>query len=306
MLSIALILLALALTGVALFFFIRSRELTSQVRQAEVAWQRTEEAYTVELAKLEKIRHIPEIIEKARRAKADVEAKLAEAQRRSDEILQRAVEEALAQSKKLRAEGERQLEASKVAGQELLGEAETLKAEAQEALKIAKWQAQNALDEAGKEAKVIASKARKDAKEKREKSEAALNLATNYALEIRQKAERRAQEIAGEAFEAKGRLKDYEATALALQNRIERYEGVYPVPPAHILDELAEEFGFNNAGGKLKLARERTRLMQKNGTAATCGYPEGWKKDHALKFVLSTFDGGQADPGDQGRLCLGQ
>src|SRR5206468_2152745 len=110
-------------------------------------------------------------------------------------------------------------------------------------------------------------------------------------LEIRQRAEQRAREIAGEAYETKGKLKDYQAAAQALQNRIENYGDVYVVPPAHILDELAEEFGFSKAGEKLKLARERTNLMQANGIAATCGYPDGWKKDHALKFVLSTFNG---------------
>ena len=175
-------------------------------------------------------------------------------------------------------------------------------------MKVAKLQAQAVLDESQKEAKEIASKARKDAKEKREKAEAALDLVTIYALEIRQKAEQRAREIAGEAYEAKGKVKDYRATAQALQNRIEKYEGVYLVPPTHILDELAEEFGFSKAGEKLKLARERTKLMQANGTAATCGYADGWKKDHALKFVLSTFNGkvdtvlSRVKPGNQGRL----
>ncbi len=91
----------------------------------------------------------------------------------------------------------------------------------------------------------MASKARRDAKEKKEKAEAALNLATTYAQMIRQRAEQRAQEIAGEAYEARGKLKDYQAAAQALQNRIEKYEGVYPVPPEHILDELAQEFGFS-------------------------------------------------------------
>ena len=135
-----------------------------------------------------------------------------------------------------------------------------------------------------------------------------MNSATRYALEIRQKAEQRAKEIAGEAYEAKGKLKDYLASAQALENRIEKYEGVYLVPPAHILDELAEEFGFSKAGERLKLARERTRLMQQNGTAATCGYPDGWKKDHALKFVLGTFNGkvdtilSRVRSGNQGKL----
>ncbi len=133
-------------------------------------------------------------------------------------------------------------------------------------------------------------------------------LASGFATEIRHRAEQRAREIAGEAYEARGKVKDYEAAVQALQNRIAKYEGVYLVPPAHILDELVEEFGFSKAGEKLKLARERTKLMQANGSAASCGYADGWKKDHALKFVLSTFNGkvdtilARVKPGNQGRL----
>jgi T5orf172 domain/Domain of unknown function (DUF4041) len=71
---------------------------------------------------------------------------------------------------------------------------------------------------------------------------------------------------------------------------------------------MAEQFGFSKAGEKLKLARERTTLMQANGTAATCGYADGWKRDHALKFVLSTFNGkvdtvlSRVKPDNQGKL----
>jgi F0F1-type ATP synthase membrane subunit b/b' len=303
-----LLLFSAALTGAALYFFFRSNELHSQLRQAAEAWQQKEEAYTSELAGLEKIRHIPDIIERARKSKEQVEAKLAEAQRRADEILRRAVAEAQVLNRKLRDEAERDLARSKAEGQKLLRDAETLKAEGLEALRVAKLQAQNVLDESQKEAKEIASRARKDAKEKREKAGAALDLAMKYALEIRQRAEQRAKEIAGEAYEAKGKLNDYQATARALQNRIEKYEGLYLVPAAHILDELAEEFGFSKAGEKLKLAREMTKLMQANGTAVTCGYPDGWKKDHALKFVLSTFNGkvdtvlSRVRTGNQGKL----
>ena len=290
MLYLILMVSCLGLFAATLFYFIRSSELSAQLRGSAEAWQTKEDAYISELDKLEKIRHIPDVIEKARRTKADTEAKLTEAERRADEIVQRSLVEAQERSKKLRAE------------------AESLKAEAVEALRVAKWQAQNTLEEAQKEAKDLSSKARTDTKEAREKTKAALEQAINYALEIRQKAERRADEVAGEAYEAKGRLRDYEATAQALKNRIEKYEGVYIVPASHVLDELAEEFGFNNAGAKLKLARERTKLMQSNGTAATCGYPEGWKKEHALKFVLSTFNGkvdtilSRLKPGNQGKL----
>jgi hypothetical protein len=285
-----LLLFLFGLTGVALFYFLRSNELNSLLHQASEEWRQREDAYTSELNKLEKLRHIPDVIEKSRRAKEQAEAKLADADRRADQILQQALVEAQAQSQQLREETERQL------------------VEDREASKVARWQAQNALDEARKEARELASNARKDAKEKKEKGEATLSMATEYAQMIRQKAEQRAKEIAGEAYEAKGKLNDYQAAAQALKNRIGKCEGIYMVPPAHILDELADEFGFSKAGEKLKLARETTKLIRRNGRAAICDYPDGWKKEHALKFVLNTFDGkvdtilSRVKSGNQGKL----
>jgi Meiotically up-regulated gene 113/Domain of unknown function (DUF4041) len=290
MLYAILVFVCLGSFAAALFYFLRSNELASQIRQESQAWQDKEDAYTSELAKLEKIRHIPDIIEKARKTKADTEAKLAEARRQADEILQRGLADAQERSRKVMAAADKQA------------------AEAAEALRVAKWQAQNLLEAAQVEAKEIASKTRKDAKEKRESVQTALDQTTLYAMEIRQKADRRAEEIAGEAYLVKGKLRDFEATAAAFKNRIEKYEGIYVVPATHVLDELAEEFGFNNAAARLKLARDRTRLMQSNGTAASCAYPDGWKKDHTLKFVLGTFNGkvdtvlSRLKPGNQGKL----
>ncbi|MHC5539398.1 GIY-YIG nuclease family protein [Singulisphaera rosea] len=301
MLYLILGIVCLGLFAAALFFFLRSNELSTQIKAAQDDWRLKEDDYTSELAKLEKIRHIPNVVEKARRTQAEVEAKLAEADRaatervsdanrRAEEIVHRALAEAQDRS------------------QQIKSQAETLKSEATESLRLAKWQAQNALDEAQKEAKDLASKARKDTKEKRDKAESTLEQAIAYALEIRQKADHRATEIAGEAYEAKGKLRDYEAAIHAIENRIKKYDGVFIIPATHLLDELAGDFGFQDAGTRLKLARERTKRMQENGTAATCGYSEGWKKEHALKFVLGTFNGkidtilSRLKPGNQGKL----
>ncbi len=290
MLYLILGLMYLGLFAAALFYFLRSREFSAQLRATMDTWRVKEDAYAQDLAKLEKFSHIPDIVERARKTKADTEAKLNEAQKRADEILSHARAEGQEQSKRLRAE------------------AEALRLEAVEAVRVAKQRSQSALEEAQAEAKELASKARKDAKEKREKTELALSQALNYAFEIRQKADKRAIEIAGEAYEAKGKLRDYEAAAQAFQNRIEKYEGIYVVPATHVLDELAGEFGFHNAGSRLKLARDRAKRLLENNTAATCGYPEGWKRDHAIKFVLSTFNGkvdtvlSRLKPGNQGKL----
>ena len=52
MLYVFLFLLCFALLAAALFYFFRSNELHSQLRQAAEAWQKQEELYTSELDKL--------------------------------------------------------------------------------------------------------------------------------------------------------------------------------------------------------------------------------------------------------------
>ena len=66
MFYVVLLLLFFALTAAALFYFFRSNELNSQLLQASEAWRQKEEAYTSELDKLEKMRHIPDVIEKCK------------------------------------------------------------------------------------------------------------------------------------------------------------------------------------------------------------------------------------------------
>jgi len=297
----------------------RIRELDRDLVGTRDAWARQEAAFLAELAKLEKLRHLPGIIERTERASHAADVKMAEATRSAEDVVRRAKHEADAIVGRAKVVAQYEAELIRDANQAELAnawaavhgaktETSALKHQAREALETARAQARTALDEAMVEARDLASKARKDAKEKREQSKAALDQVTKYALEIREQAERRAWEIAGEGYGAKGRVNELQAEAEALQNRIKNYEGVYLVPPAHILDELADEFGFSKAGEKLKLARERSRIMQENGTAATCGYSDGWKQDHALKFVLGTFNGkvdtvlARVKPGNQGKL----
>jgi hypothetical protein len=269
----------LGLIGAAVYFFLKSRELATQFRAAAEAWDSKEDAYASELAKFEKITHIPDIIERARRTNADVEAKLAEAERRAYAIVQQSVQEAQERSRKVAAETEQLRAHAQERIRKVTADADQLRADAREALQTAKRQAQAALEEAQKEAKELASKARKEAKEKREKSDRAMLQALNYSQEIRQKADRRAEEIAGEAYKAKGKLRDYELAIEALQNKIANYEGVYLIPESHILDELAADFGFDHAGSRLKLARERTKLMRERGRPRPAAIPTAGKRN---------------------------
>lgn len=302
------------------------RELQEQRdrHSAEMGGLKKESAATIddllaELAKLEKFRHIPNVIEKSRKLEAEISAKLTQAQEHADETVLVAhrevermkarmaakVDEAEQRAAEMVQEANREAEAIK---HKILAEMDSDAKKAKEALRVAQWQANNLIEEAQQQAKQIASQARKEAKEKTQKVDEVLMRATAYALDIRQKAEARAREIGGQAYEALKRYEFYEQAAKAKQNVIEGYADTYMVPASHVIDELAEEFGFHKAGERLKVARDRTRVMEKNGLAATCSYPEGWKRDYAISFVLSAFNGkvdsilARLKPANQGKL----
>ncbi|MEI8257587.1 MAG: DUF4041 domain-containing protein [Deltaproteobacteria bacterium] len=121
----------------------------------------------------------------------------------------------------------------------------------------------------------------------RQRSDEAAREAANFI----DAAQRRAQEIAGEALQAVLDASRAEKTAEAMRNIIEGYGDRYVVPAAGLLDELAEEFGFAEAGRSLKTARDRTREMIKQGAAAACDYVEANRRSTAIAFVLDAFNG---------------
>ncbi|UQA63639.1 DUF4041 domain-containing protein [Polyangium aurulentum] len=111
------------------------------------------------------------------------------------------------------------------------------------------------------------------------------------AARIIAEANRRAEEIAAGALEAMRDSKRLEQTAQAMKNVIEGYGNRYVMPTAGLLDDLAEEFGFAEAGKRLKAAREVVRLMIKDGGAATCDYVEANRRTAAIEFVIDAFNG---------------
>lgn len=273
-------LLVLVSVAFGLYSVLKRNELETNISALQKEIQERErrssvelKALKAELAKLDRYSHIPGVFEKAKAAEREAAARLERSQQRVYEILQAAAKEAGALKTKLISDAKADAEAAK------------------EARRTAEQRAKAAVEEANKEAKEITSQARKEARQKTQKVEETLSRATTYALEIRENAEKRAREIGGKAYEALKRHDFYEAAARAMENVVSKYGGTYMVPGAEMLDELAEEYGFHKAGERLQVARERTRVMEKNGTAATCNYPEGWKRDYAINFVLSAFNG---------------
>lgn len=144
-------------------------------------------------------------------------------------------------------------------------------------------------------AKQDASRERQDAnqaaKARIAQSERNLEEARATADRIIEQANKRAEEIAGDAYTAMSRAKEFADTARAMKNIIEGYGDAYIVPTYNLLDDLAEEFSFTEAGQKLKAARDASRGMVKAGRAAACDYAEANRKGTAIRFVIDAFNG---------------
>ena len=96
-------------------------------------------------------------------------------------------------------------------------------------------------------------------------------------------------------FEKSAELKESVAIlnrkAEALRNVIEGYGTKYIIPPQTILDQLASETEYTSPGQKLKAAREVTRNMVREETAAICDYSDEKNSQLAASFALDAFNG---------------
>lgn len=115
--------------------------------------------------------------------------------------------------------------------------------------------------------------------------------ANDNAMKIIADAETRAKEIAGSAYEAKEFAETYQAVANSMKNKIEGYGDEWIVPNRSVLDELAENYEFTDAGKELQKSRELTKSLIKTSKAASCEYVEPNRRNTAIKFVLDAFNG---------------
>jgi len=104
-------------------------------------------------------------------------------------------------------------------------------------------------------------------------------------------AKSQAQEIAGDAYEAKEKADTYEKAIKAMKNTIEGYQDDYIIPNHSVLDDLADEFGHKDAGDKLKQVRTLVKSLVKNGSAGSCDYVEQQRRLYAVHFVVDAFNG---------------
>jgi cell division septum initiation protein DivIVA len=151
--------------------------------------------------------------------------------------------------------------------------------------------ANETLSNAQNEAKTILEESMQQAKNLKNDAQLKLDSATSKASEIIDAASKRAEEIAGSAYKAMENATLYENTVKAMKNIIEGYGDQYIIPSHSLLDDLAEDFGYTEAGEELKRTRDHIKIMIRSGTAATCEYVEANRRDTAVRFVIDAFNG---------------
>lgn len=166
------------------------------------------------------------------------------------------------------------------------------------AVNEAHHQAELTISNANSEAVAItqdARDARLKAKERLDnansKADELISNANDNAMKIIADAEIRAKEIAGSAYEAKEFAETYQAVAKSMKNKIEGYGDEWIVPNRSVLDELAENYEFTDAGKELQKARELTKSLIKTSKAASCEYVEPNRRNTAINFLLDAFNG---------------
>ncbi len=142
-----------------------------------------------------------------------------------------------------------------------------------------------------KEARNARLKAKEKLDNANSRADELISNANDNAVKIITDAENRAKEIAGSAYEAKEFAETYQAVANSMKNKIEGYGDEWIVPNRSVLDELADNYEFTDAGKDLQKAKELTKSLIKTSKAASCEYVESNRRNTAIKFVLDAFNG---------------
>jgi hypothetical protein len=281
--------------GFAIFLLIKNKQLEHDVRRTQneaqasvaeaqkaadqrmAAMQQESEASVAEAQKLID-QQFAEMQQESERTRQHYETESRKIQEAADALVAKTIKdfEPLRKYETLRdaeAEAQRQLA-------DALNEATSLRAEAQSLLELARNAAANE--------RLLAVQR---AKEIREQADALLNQATRDAGRIMAEAEKRAEQIGGDAYVALRDKQLLEQAAAAMRNVIEGYGDRYVIPTHSLLDDLAVEFGYDAAGQALKSAREQSRRMVEQGEAATCDYVEANRREIAVRFVIDAFNG---------------
>jgi hypothetical protein len=155
----------------------------------------------------------------------------------------------------------------------------------------AQHRAASIVGQAQQEALRLIGYARQEATCITSQAQAALTDASSEAARTIAEAKANVEQLKRAANAASEDAKRLQATAGAMRNVIDGYGDRYLVPTTSLLDNLAEEFGFTEAGARLKHARDRMREMIRGNSAAACDDEEADRRAMAIDFVVDAFNG---------------
>jgi len=170
-------------------------------------------------------------------------------------------------------------------------EAKQQRDQAQKTLLESTQHANLLLNQAKKDADELIIESRKQLEEKNDVAELALRQARERAESILTDANLRAEQVAGEAWDAKDRLVFYQRTVHAMKNKVRGYGDDYLIPHDTLIDDLTEEYSHEQAGRQLKRVSEQIKAMVRDGTAANCDYKADLRRQRSIAFVLDAFNG---------------
>ncbi len=156
---------------------------------------------------------------------------------------------------------------------------------------VLKIEAQELLEKSRETASAERRQAQQRAKEIREQAEALLAQATRDAGRIFEDAEKRAEKIGADAYIALRDKNTLEQAVKALWNVTEGYGDRYVIPTHSLLDDLAVDFGYTQAGQSLRASRDQSRRMVEQKQAASNNYEEVDRRERANRFVVDAFNG---------------
>jgi DNA repair exonuclease SbcCD ATPase subunit len=154
-----------------------------------------------------------------------------------------------------------------------------------------RYDAQSLLDQTKEASKQERVQAQKQARQVLDQAEIVLVQATRDAGRIAKEAEKRAQQIAGDAYTSLREKTQLEQVAAAMRNVIDGYGDRYIIPTHSLLDDLASDFGHTAAGQALRSTRDQSRRMVEHGEAAQSGYEEAARRETAVRFIVDAFNG---------------
>ena len=121
--------------------------------------------------------------------------------------------------------------------------------------------------------------------------QSAIEEGRTVAYDIIAAARKSVQDALDKEAQAKAKADLYEKTAKAMKNVIDGYGNEYIMPSHSLLDDLAETYGYTQAGEDLKEIRKKLKDMIKQNLAGVCDYVDAGRDAKAVNFVVDAFNG---------------